>query len=115
LLSFPSDLLFEVGFAQLAPDAYARLGRVADTLVRYPDTEVLVRGHTDARGSAQRNLRLSEDRAETAREYLIAERVQPKRITSLGFGEAMPVASNATPAGHQQNRRVEIEIRPRAS
>jgi outer membrane protein OmpA-like peptidoglycan-associated protein len=111
---FPADLLFEADSAVLAPGACARLGRVADTLVRYPESDVFVRGHTDARGSAQHNLRLSESRAGAVRDYLIAERVHPSRITALGFGEAMPVASNATAAGRQQNRRVEVEIRPRA-
>jgi outer membrane protein OmpA-like peptidoglycan-associated protein len=114
VVSFPSDLLFDVDSAVLTPGAYARLGRLSDTLARYPDSDVFVRGHTDSTGSARHNLRLSEDRAGAVRTYLIAERVHPSRITALGFGEAMPVASNATVAGRQQNRRVEVEIRPRA-
>ena len=101
VLSFPSDLLFDVDSAVLAPGAYARLGRLSDTLVRYPDSDVFVRGHTDATGSAHHNLRLSENRAGAVRAYLIAERVHANRITALGFGEAMPVASNATVAGRQ--------------
>jgi outer membrane protein OmpA-like peptidoglycan-associated protein len=114
VLSFPSDLLFDVDSTVLTPGAYARLGRLSDTLVRYPDSDVFVRGHTDATGSAHYNLRLSENRAGAVRTYLIAERVHPSRVTALGFGEAMPIASNATVAGRQQNRRVEVEIRPRA-
>ena len=113
IVGLPADLLFEVDSAALAPGAYARLGRLSDTLHRYPDSDVVVRGHSDATGPATHNLRLSEDRAAAVRDYLISEGIQPTRLTAIGFGEAMPVASNASGFGRQQNRRVEIEIRPR--
>lgn len=113
IVGLPADLLFEVDSAALAPGAYARLGRLSDTLTRYPDSDVVVRGHSDATGPAAHNLRLSEDRAAAVRDYLISEGIHPGRLTAIGFGEAMPVASNGSEVGRQQNRRVEIEIRPR--
>jgi outer membrane protein OmpA-like peptidoglycan-associated protein len=109
---FPGDVLFDSGSSALAPGAYQRLRSLADTLRRYPDTDVVVKGHTDSTGSESFNLRLSEERAENVRRYLIAEGVSAYRVTSVGFGEAFPLASNATPEGRQQNRRVEIEVRP---
>jgi outer membrane protein OmpA-like peptidoglycan-associated protein len=112
LVSFPGDALFSTNSAVLAPGAYQRLRSLSDTLRRYPQSNVVVKGHTDSAGEEAYNLRLSEDRAESVRKYLIAEGVSSYRITAMGFGEAFPVASNATPEGRQQNRRVEIEIRP---
>lgn len=112
VVGFSSDLLFEDDSFVLAPGAYSRLDRVAETLLRHPDSEVVVRGHTDSRGSETHNLLLSENRAAAVRTYLIARGVPGYRITAMGFGEAMPIARNRTEAGRQQNRRVEIEIRP---
>jgi outer membrane protein OmpA-like peptidoglycan-associated protein len=109
---FPGDVLFEVGSSALSPGAYQRLSSLAESLVRYPDTNVVVKGHTDGTGDESYNLRLSEDRAESVRKYLVAEGVAASRVTAVGYGEAFPVASNATPEGRQQNRRVEIEIKP---
>jgi outer membrane protein OmpA-like peptidoglycan-associated protein len=109
---FPSDVLFDVGSHALAPGSYDRLRQLANTLKSYPDTNIVVKGHTDSSGSDSYNLRLSEERADRVRSYLVAEGVAAHRVTAVGFGEAMPVASNATPTGRQQNRRVEIEVRP---
>jgi outer membrane protein OmpA-like peptidoglycan-associated protein len=112
LVLFPGDVVFETGSAALSPGAYDRLRNLAETLRRYPETNVVVKGHTDSTGSESFNLKLSEERAEHVRKFLIAEGVAAYRLTAIGFGEAMPLASNATAAGRQQNRRVEIEIRP---
>lgn len=112
VVMFPSDVLFDVDSHALAAGSYSRLRHVADTLKRYPDTNVIVKGHTDSSGSESYNLRLSEERAETVRRYLIAEGVASYRLSAVGFGEAMPIATNATPEGRQQNRRVELEVRP---
>ncbi len=112
IVAFPSDVLFDVGSFALNPGAYGRLDQVADTLRRYPDTNVVIKGHTDATGDESYNLRLSEDRADSVRRYLVSRGVADYRITSIGMGEAMPLATNATPEGRQQNRRVELEIKP---
>jgi outer membrane protein OmpA-like peptidoglycan-associated protein len=108
---FPGDLLFDTGSAALSAGAYQRLRSLADTLKRYPDTNIVVKGHTDSTGDESYNLRLSEERADNVRRYLVAEGVSSHRVTGIGYGEAFPMTSNSTPAGRQQNRRVEIEIR----
>ncbi len=111
-VAFPADVLFDVDSRALQPGAFGRLDRLADSLLRHPDTEAIIRGHTDSSGSRDYNLRLSEDRADAVRRYLIAEGIPRSRVKAIGFGDAMPLVSNDTAAGRQQNRRVEIEIRP---
>ena len=112
LVTFSGDLLFASGSSSLSPGAQQRLAQVADTLKRYPETEVIVKGYTDSAGGESFNLRLSEDRANNVRTYLIGLGVPAYRITALGFGEQFPVAPNDTEAGRQQNRRVELELIP---
>ena len=112
LVNFSSQLLFDSGQQNLQPGAYDRLRSLATTLNNYPKSTVVIKGHTDSVGDEQFNQRLSEDRAARVRDFLVSERVQPSRITAIGFGESLPVATNDTEAGRAQNRRVEIEIRP---
>jgi OmpA-OmpF porin, OOP family len=104
------DVLFDVGQATLRPGAVQQVNRLAMALVRHPDRRVNVEGHTDSVGSAEFNERLSQRRAETVRSALISAGVQPERITAIGLGESLPVASNDNTAGRQQNRRVEVII-----
>jgi outer membrane protein OmpA-like peptidoglycan-associated protein len=113
LVTFPGDTLFDSGSSTISPGAAQRLRSLAQTLNRYPASQVVVRGYTDSVGSEASNQRLSEDRANNVRNYLVDQGVAPSRITAMGFGEQFPVATNATEAGRQQNRRVEIEIVPR--
>jgi outer membrane protein OmpA-like peptidoglycan-associated protein len=105
-----SDILFDVGKSTVKPGSQANIGRIAVVLTQYPQHQILVEGHTDARGSEEFNLRLSEDRANAVRSALVAGGVDASKISAEGFGESQPVASNDTPAGRQQNRRVEIVI-----
>jgi outer membrane protein OmpA-like peptidoglycan-associated protein len=112
LVNFQDQLLFDTGSAQLNPGAYDRLRSLATTLNNYPKSQVIIKGHTDSVGEEAFNQRLSEERADRVRSFLIAEGVDPSRITAIGFGESMPVTTNATAEGRTQNRRVEIEIRP---
>ncbi len=112
VVAFPGEVLFDSGSSGLSAGAYQRLRSLADTLVQYPDTNVVVRGYTDSQGAESFNLKLSEERADNVRRYLVAEGVGSYRVTSIGFGEQFPMASNDTEAGRQQNRRVEIEIKP---
>jgi outer membrane protein OmpA-like peptidoglycan-associated protein len=112
LVTFPSDTLFDSGSSSISSGAQQRLGQLAQTLMRYPESNVVVRGYTDAVGSEASNLRLSEDRANNVRSFMVSDGVSPRRITAMGFGEQFAVASNASEAGRQQNRRVEIEIVP---
>ena len=114
LVSFSDEILFQTGNAELQPQAYDLLRALARTLNSYPQSHVIVKGHTDSVGGERLNQRLSEDRADRVRSFLIAESVQPARLTAIGFGESMPVATNDTQVGRAQNRRVEVEIRPDA-
>jgi outer membrane protein OmpA-like peptidoglycan-associated protein len=79
-------------------------------LRQYPQHQIQVEGHTDATGGDDFNLQLSRDRASSVRTELVAGGVDASKITAEGFGETRPVATNDTPAGRQQNRRVEIVI-----
>ncbi|MCX5740825.1 MAG: OmpA family protein [Proteobacteria bacterium] len=112
VVTFPGDVLFNSGSATLSGGAQQRLSSIAQTLNRYPESNLVVRGHTDSTGSTALNDRLSQDRAESVRNYLISQGVAGNRITATGMGAQYPVTSNANEAGRQQNRRVEIEIIP---
>jgi outer membrane protein OmpA-like peptidoglycan-associated protein len=112
IVMLPGDVLFDTNSSALAPGAYERLRSVAASLQRYPDTNIVVKGHTDSSGAESYNLKLSEERAENVRKYLVAEGVSAARVTAIGFGEAYPLVSNDTSSGRQQNRRVELEIKP---
>ncbi len=104
------DVLFETGKAQLLPGAMRTIEKVAEFLLKNPQRNVLIEGHTDSVGSDEFNQILSEQRANSVRYALIDYEVPPERITIKGYGKKFPVASNDTPAGRQQNRRVEIVI-----
>jgi outer membrane protein OmpA-like peptidoglycan-associated protein len=104
------DVLFETGKAQLLSGAMWTVQKVADFLLKNPDRNVLIEGHTDSVGGEDYNLGLSEQRADSVRRALIDDDVSPERITIKGYGERFPVAGNDTPEGRQQNRRVEIVI-----
>jgi outer membrane protein OmpA-like peptidoglycan-associated protein len=104
------DVVFDVGRAELRPGAYRTLERLAQVLRQHPERRVRVEGFTDSTGSEDLNLDLSQRRAMAVRDALVGMGVPPERIEVRGFGEAFPVASNATVAGRQMNRRVEIVL-----
>jgi outer membrane protein OmpA-like peptidoglycan-associated protein len=114
LLLTVGDVLFAVDRADLQPGAYPPLSRLAEYLVEHPELSVSIEGHTDSTGSAAYNLELSQARAEAVRGVLVGQGVDPRRISVRGLGFSAPVASNATEAGRQQNRRVEVVIGPPA-
>ena len=111
IVGLPGDLLFNSGSSSVSPGAISKLNSLGDTLVRYPESRIVVKGHTDSVGDESLNLRLSEDRARNVKNLLIAQGVAEYRITSIGLGEQLPVATNSTEVGRSQNRRVEIEIK----
>lgn len=105
-----SDVLFDVNRATLRAGGAQNIRRIAEILRQYPDNQISVEGHTDATGSDAYNQKLSEDRAASVRAALVAGGVESGRITSRGFGESQPVATNNTAEGRQQNRRVEVIV-----
>ncbi len=111
-LALSSDILFASGSASLQPGARDKIRQLASVLNRYPRTTVQVIGHTDSRGSEESNLELSRRRAQSVAEELVSAGVSPSRITTFGRGESSPIASNDTPEGRAQNRRVEIIVEP---
>jgi len=113
LVTMAEAVLFDVNSAALKPQAQSSLSQMADVMVGYPDSTILVKGHTDSTGSEKHNQELSERRAKAVENYLIAKGVPDSRITAIGFGKTMPVASNDTAEGREKNRRVEIEIKPK--
>jgi outer membrane protein OmpA-like peptidoglycan-associated protein len=104
------DVLFDTGQATLKPGAATTIDRLAQFMRDYPERSVRIEGHTDAAGSDDANQGLSERRAQAVREALLERGLDAARIATLGYGEARPVASNETPGGRQQNRRVEIVV-----
>jgi hypothetical protein len=99
-----------LGSATLKPGAREKLARVAGILLSHPDLKLQIEGHTDSVGDADYNQRLSDNRADSVRAYLVAQGIASTSVTTAGLGETQPVASNDTPAGRQQNRRVELVV-----
>ena len=113
VVTMSDAILFDINSAALKPPAMQTLDQMADVMVRYPESDIIVAGHTDSTGTEKYNQDLSERRAKSVKNYLISKGVAVQRITAIGFGKNMPVATNDTPEGREQNRRVEIEIKPR--
>lgn len=112
IVTMPQDVLFATDSAVVRSDLQRDLYTLAGSLNRYPDTTVEVIGHTDNTGEASYNQRLSQDRANAVASVLIGAGVPRQRVVAYGRGEDQPVASNLTPDGRAQNRRVEFIIRP---
>jgi OmpA-OmpF porin, OOP family len=104
------DCNFETGKATLQPSSYEVLDELVAYLVRKDDERIELGGHTDNVGTAAKNLKLSEDRANTVRAYLLTKGIDPLRVTAKGYGMSKPIASNKTAAGKAQNRRTEVKI-----
>jgi outer membrane protein OmpA-like peptidoglycan-associated protein len=109
-VTFESGLLFDFDSDVLRAEARQNLATFAKSLDKYPGTNVLVVGHTDAQGADDYNQTLSTKRAAAAENYLVSQGVTRSRLRSTGRGESEPLATNDTDAGRQQNRRVEIAI-----
>ncbi|HEY5133078.1 MAG TPA: OmpA family protein [Candidatus Krumholzibacteriaceae bacterium] len=109
-ITFDSGILFDVDKATLKDEAKTNIDKLAVILKKYPDTNVLIEGHTDATGTEEHNLELSKERAQSVSNYLAQLGVDPARFTATGYGELQPIASNDTQEGRQQNRRVELAV-----
>ena len=104
------DVLFDTGKYTLKEPAREALAKISGIIISHPGLNLQVEGYTDITGSDQFNQKLSEQRADTVREYLMKEGIAPQNITSVGYGKQYPVASNDTPSGRQLNRRVELVV-----
>jgi len=105
-----SDVLFDTGKYSLKPGAREKLAKVAGILLAYPGLDIAVGGYTDNVGGDDMNQKLSENRASSVRDYLVQEGVATNSVSSQGFGNTLPVASNDNASGRQQNRRVELLV-----
>lgn len=111
-LIMPGNITFATGSAEIASNFYAPLNDLATSFKQYDQNSIEIVGHTDNTGSYQNNVNLSQRRAQSVANYLIAQGVNGARVSTRGVGPDMPVASNATESGRSQNRRVEINLRP---
>ena len=111
-LVMPSNITFRTESAQIEPGFERTLGSVATVLNRFNRTLIDVYGHTDNTGSDAFNQSLSQQRAQSVASFLARRGVRGDRMIVSGFGESRPIATNATPQGREQNRRVEIRIVP---
>ena len=109
-VTFASGLLYDFDSDHIRAEAATNLRNLAASLGTYPNTDLLIVGHTDSTGSSAYNQLLSERRATAASEYLVGQGVSAGRVRTSGRGEAEPVTSNGTDAGRQLNRRVEVAI-----
>jgi outer membrane protein OmpA-like peptidoglycan-associated protein len=112
MLNMPGNVTFATGSPNINASFYEVLNSVAVVLKEYEKTTVDVIGHTDSVGAEDYNQRLSEKRARSVAEYLSSQGTLPARLLIAGMGEAQPIASNATPEGRAQNRRVNLQISP---
>jgi outer membrane protein OmpA-like peptidoglycan-associated protein len=111
VITLEGAVLFVTGKAELAPLAQQKLTEVARALNDIdPSKRIVVEGHTDSRGTDETNLELSQQRATAVRDYLVSQGVAQDRITAVGRGETQPLATNETPEGRANNRRVEIVV-----
>jgi outer membrane protein OmpA-like peptidoglycan-associated protein len=111
-ITMTNQTAFETNSSEIKSGFNSTMDKLADVVVRYGKTTLTIVGHTDNVGSNEYNQKLSERRAHAVAQYFESKRVNPVRLALSGKGETQPVASNATEAGRQANRRVEIYVEP---
>lgn len=112
ILNMPGNVTFRTDSSDINSSFYEVLNSVAIVLKEYEKSTVEVYGFTDSTGSDSYNMQLSQRRANSVAQYLISQGIYAPRLIVQGFGESRPIASNETPEGREQNRRVEIQISP---
>ena len=105
-----SDVLFDTAKYTLKPGAREKLAKISGIILAHPGLTITVEGHTDSVGGDDYNMKLSEDRANSVRAYLVSQGLDSGIVTAKGFGKTRPVADNSTAAGRQENRRVEMVV-----
>ena len=111
LNEYSKTILFDLGKSTIRQESYAVLQNIADIMKEYPNSSFVIEGHTDSTGRESTNQKLSDSRAASVRDYLTTIGMSGNRLSSVGYGESRPIASNANKAGRQQNRRVEISLK----
>ena len=101
---------FATNKSRIMPDSFAMLSEIADVLKQRPEIKIRIEGHTDSRGSLKHNMKLSQARADSVRDFLVEKGVDPTRMESRGFGPTQPIDDNRTAKGREMNRRVEFII-----
>jgi OmpA-OmpF porin, OOP family len=104
------NVFFETGLATLKKESFPALNELVEALNSKPNLVIEIAGHTDNVGSPESNMKLSADRANAVRDYLVKHGIAQARVVAKGYGETMPVADNDTPEGRQKNRRTEVRI-----
>lgn len=112
ILNMPGNITFATNSSKLNGSFHEVLRSVTLVLKEYEKTVMEVAGHTDSTGDPSYNQALSEQRAQSVSRYLVSNGVEPVRIAAYGHGESRPIASNASPEGRRQNRRVELTLLP---
>ena len=110
VIELPGDVLFDSGKFSLRPETREKLAKISGIVLAHPGLRLDVEGHTDAIGSEEFNQKLSDNRAATVREYLIAQGINGDSVTARGLGKTQPIAPNDTNANRQKNRRVEMVV-----
>ena len=105
-----ADVLFDFGKYNLKTDAQIKLAKLAGIIQAHPGLNLAIEGHTDNIGSDEANMKLSQQRADAVRDFLVQQGLAPDGLTAVGLGKAEPVADNGTNEGRQKNRRVEIIV-----
>ena len=111
LNEYAKTILFDYSKSFFKEETYKVLQSITQIVKTYPDAHFIIEGHTDSLGSHITNDRLSNDRANAVRDYLISNGIDPSRLTAIGYGERRPKFSNATKGGRDQNRRVEVKLK----
>jgi outer membrane protein OmpA-like peptidoglycan-associated protein len=109
-ITFDSGILFDIDKSDLRPVSETNLTKLAKILNKYPDTNILIEGHTDDTGTNDYNMALSKDRAQSVSLYLATVDVKSARFSIAGYGETQPIVTNDSPEGRQKNRRVDIAV-----
>lgn len=109
-ITFDSGILYDIDKSDLRPVSKTNLVALAKILNKYPDTNILIEGHTDDTGTDEHNMTLSKDRAQSVSLYLATLDVQSARFSITGYGETQPIVTNDTSEGQQKNRRVDIAV-----
>jgi len=109
-ITFDSGILFDIDKSDLRSVSETNLAKLATILNKYPDTNILIEGHTDDTGTDDYNMALSKDRAQAVSLYLATVDVKSARFSIAGYGETQPIVTNDSPEGRQKNRRVDIAV-----